>query len=324
MPNALAIDLGGTHASVAVVTENTILARQHVALNATQGLAHILPQLEGIAQQLLATCNLRTADCLGVSLSLPSLVNFRTQQVVSCNDKYPDAMQLNLSTWARDAFDLPAAIENDARAALLGEHTAGAARGVSDVLMLTLGTGIGSALLVGGKPFRTSQAQGGNLGGHIAVAVNGRPCTCGAVGCMEAEASTWALPAIVQAWPGIIGSSLASSPHVDFEMLFAAVDQGDPIARAILDHCIRVWSMGTVGLIHAYGPELVLFGGGLMQRAEDILPPLRQYVRDHAWTPTQPVQIQPAALGNEAALYAAIPLLRNALYGETVHGPYLS
>ncbi len=294
-----------------------MLAVEHRPLEATAGLAGLLPQLETIVSALLAKCDLQAEHCLGVSLSLPSLVDFRTQRIVSCNDKFPDATQIGLSAWTREAFNLPVAIENDARAALLGEHAAGSARDASDVLMLTLGTGIGSALLVGGQPFRTSQPQGGNLGGHIPLAPNGRLCTCGAIGCMEAEASTWALPVIVREWPGFTKSSLASSPHIDFERLFAACDEGDAVARAVVDHCVHIWSVGTVGLIHAYGPELVVFGGGVMRRADQILPSLTSYVHRHAWTPAGPVRVVRAALGNDAALYAAIPLLLNALHGET-------
>lgn len=317
MIRAIAIDLGGTHASVAIVEDRSLLAVRSINLEATDGLAALLPTLRTAARELLAVCSLETTSCLGVSLSLPSLVDFSAGRVVSCNDKYPDAPELDLQAWCRSTFNLPLAIENDARAALAGEHFCGAAEGASHVLMLTLGTGIGSAMLVDGHPYRTSQSQGGNLGGHIPLAINGRRCTCGAIGCMEAEASTWALPQIVRAWPGIKASPLASAPFVDFRLLIKMAEAGDISARDILSHCIHIWSVGTVGLIHAYGPEIVVFGGGVMKRADLILPTLTEYVHRHAWTPSGPVKIVPAALGNHAALHAAVPLLQNLIHGET-------
>ena len=313
MTAAIAMDLGGTHCSIAVVQDRRLLAVNDVALDALEGLGPLLPRLREETLALLRGCSLQTLDCLGVSLSLPSLVDFRQGRVVSANDKYPDAVTTDLRAWSEQAFQLPIAIENDARAALMGEHVCGAAEGAADVLMLTLGTGIGSAVLVGGKPFRTAQAQGGNLGGHIPVSLNGRRCTCGAIGCMEAEASSWALPQVVAAWPAIETSRLAGVRPLDFRGLFACANDGDPVAREIVRHCVHVWAVGVVGLVHAYGPELVVLGGGVMQNAAAILPELRAYVHRHAWMPSGAVRIEAATLGNHAPLYAAVPLLEDFL-----------
>lgn len=313
MNNALAIDLGGSHASVAVVHERSLLSSTEIPLDATRGLASLLPQLRETARSLLRSHSLTTSECLGVTLSLPSLVDFRKGRIASANDKFHDAPSLDLHAWCRDAFDLPLAIENDARAALLGEYYAGAGQGFSDVLMLTLGTGVGCAMLAGGQLYRTSQPQGGNLGGHIPVSLHGRACTCGAIGCMEAEASTWALPLIAKEWPGYTASMLARETSLNFKTLFAHADHGDTIAQEIADHCIHAWSVGTVGLVHAYGPELIIFGGGVMQSAERILPSLTEYVHKHAWAPAGPVAIVPAKLGNHAPLLAAVPLLQDFL-----------
>ena len=300
---------------MAIVEERALLATREIPLDARHGLARMLPRLAMEAAGLLQSCSLRKADCLGVSLSLPSLVDFAAGRIVSANDKYPDAVDLDLQAWCEDAFGLSLVIENDARAALLGESFCGAAEGAMDVLMLTLGTGIGSAVLVGGKPFRTTQAQGGNLGGHIPVAVRGRRCTCGAIGCMEAEASSWALPLIAAEWPGFSRSALARAPRIDFEALFDCAQAKDEVAGEIVEHCLRVWSVGVVGLVHAYGPELVVLGGGVMHNADAILPALSAYVDRHAWTPSGAVRIVPARLGNHAPLHAAIPLLQDFLRG---------
>ncbi len=310
MLHAIAIDLGGSHASVAIVYERSLLAVTEIVLNATEGLAALLPRLRRAALDLLDFCALKPSDCLGVAISLPCLVDFRAARIVSTNDKYPDAPSLDLQAWCHSAFSLPLAIENDARAALLGEHYAGAAQGFSDVLMLTLGTGIGAAMLANGTPYRTRQPQGGNLGGHIPVSLHGRPCTCGAIGCMEAEASTWALPSILREWPNAAASSLHATRVLDFATLFQHAREGDAIAKQIAGHCIHVWAAGTVGLVHAYGPELVIFGGGVIKNAELILPTLTEYVHRHAWTPSGAVAVLPAALGSHASLHAAIPLLQ--------------
>lgn len=316
MTVALACDLGGTHFSTAIVQDCSLLAVRDVPTDSKEGLAAVLPLMHSTFLELLHTSSVNLSDCLGVALSLPSLVDFTRGRIVSTNDKYADAPSLDLHGWCRNAFGLPLVLENDARAALRGEHLCGAAVGYADVLLLTIGTGIGSAFLMGGLPFRTKGLQGGNLGGHIPVSINGRPCTCGAIGCMEAEASSWSLPAIVADWPGVANSALNGLPSINFKELFRCADHGDPVAQQILAHCIHVWSVGTVGLVHVYGPQRIVFGGSVMRRADRILPQIDTYVKRHAWTPSGPVSIVPATLGNHAALYGAIPLLQEFLQGE--------
>ena len=315
MTIAIGCDLGGTHLSVAVVQDRTLLAVRDVPVESKLGLKVLLPLIDRTIRELLVSSALQPSDCLGLALALPSLVDVKQARVVSANDKYPDAPSLDLHGWCDATFGLPLVIENDARAALRGEHFCGAGEGYADVLLLTLGTGIGSALIVNGAPYRTRHVQGGNLGGHIPVSLHGRKCTCGAIGCMEAEASSWSLPFIVAEWPGIENSSLYGFASIGFKELFRHANAGDAVACQIVDHCIHVWSVGAVGLIHAYGPELIIFGGGVMASADQILAPIQSYVTRHAWTPSGAVTIVPAMLGNHAALHGAVPILCDFLYG---------
>jgi glucokinase len=308
MRHAIAIDLGGSHASLGLVSENVLLATREIHVEATAGLLPLLPRLRECSFQLLEEQGLKIADCMGVALSLPSLVDFHARRIASANNKYPDATKIDLQQWSRDTFRLSLVLENDARAALLGEATAGVLRGCRDALMLTLGTGVGCAVLVGGKLFRTMQPQGGNLGGHIPVRLDGRQCVCGAFGCMESEASGWALPLIAQEMTGFTKSTLKRETKLDFATVFAHSDAGDVVAAAVINHCLKVWSIGLVGLVHAYGPQMVVLGGGVAARP-DVLPAIAEYVQRYAWAPAGAVEIVTAQLGNRAPLYAAVPLL---------------
>jgi glucokinase len=127
---------------------------------------------------------------------------------------------------------------------------------------------------------------------------------------VEAEASTWALPVICRSWPGFASSALAREPILDFAALFRWSEAGDAIAAQIRDHCLHVWAAGAVGLIHAYDPELLVFGGSVMKSSEQILPFLETYTGAHAWTPWGRVRLCASQLGAEAPLLGAIPLLR--------------
>jgi len=248
-------------------------------------------------------------ECAGIALGFAGLVDARSGRVLSTNAKYDDALSVDLPAWSREAFGLAFRIENDARMALLGENYAGAARGFSDVVMITLGTGVGGAALIEGKLLRGKHMQAGCLGGHIPVLFSGRKCTCGNIGCAEAEASGWALPLIVKEWPGIEKSSLASHAEIDFKDLFEAARRGDAIAIAIRDRCLNVWAADAVGLVHMYDPEVIVIGGGVMKSADAIIPYVQEYVSKYAWTPWGKVQVRAAELGNHAGLLGAIPLL---------------
>lgn len=313
MPSpAIAIDLGGSHATIAIVRSAELLAFDQVALDSTQPLLPELDVFARVIRELLAKLELHASQCQGIALGFCGLADARTGRVLSTNKKYEDAPSIDFSEWARRNFSLPFAIENDARMALLGERHVGAAKGYDDVVMVTLGTGIGGAAMIEGQLLHGKHAQAGCLGGHLPARVGGRPCTCGAIGCLEAEASGWSLPLIAREWEGFEASALAKT-EINFRALFELADSGDRVAREVRDHCLLVWATGTVGLIHAYDPELLVFGGGVMRSGHVILPYIQEYVNAHAWTPWGEVQAVAAQLGNDAGLFGAAPLLASVV-----------
>ncbi len=306
---ALAIDFGGTHATLGVIEDRTILAAETIDTDRAKSLGAVLPRIAETFQSLLQNLSLRFSDCAGVGVGFAAIVDSRTGRVLATNEKYPDSREIDIPAWSQKTFGLRLRIENDARMALLGEFYAGAARDFTEVVMMTLGTGIGGVAMIEGKLLRGKHAQAGCLGGHIPVLYNGRPCNCGAIGCAESEAGGWALPSVVKEWPGISGSTLAKYKAVGFKELFAESARGDAIAGAIRDRCLNIWAVDAVGLVHAYDPEIIVIGGGVMQSADIIIPYVEGYVQKHAWTPWGKVQVRPAKLGNNAALLGAIPLL---------------
>jgi glucokinase len=306
---AIGIDLGGSHATIALVKDDQILGSRRVSLDSTQPLRPALDVFAEAIRKLLAELQMDVTKCEGLALGFCGLADARIGRVVSTNKKYEDATSIDFNAWCRQEFGLRFGIENDARMALLGERHAGAARGCDNVVMITLGTGIGGAAMIEGKLLRGKHAQAGCLGGHLPAKVGGRPCTCGAIGCLEAEASGWSLPFLASEWLGFSASKLAGQENIDFKMLFELADAGDRVAVEVLDYCLKVWATGAVGLIHAYDPERIVIGGGVMRSAAVIIPYIQAYVKQHAWTPWGKVEIVAAQLGNDAGLFGAIPLL---------------
>ncbi|HLJ90816.1 MAG TPA: ROK family protein [Candidatus Angelobacter sp.] len=306
---ALAIDLGGTHATCAVVEDRELKASITLPMESSRGLRPALPLFVDAFRKLMDQTGLKLDQCAGLAFGFAGLVSFKTGRVVSTNQKYDDALEVDLPAWCKESLGLPLRIENDARMALLGEYYAGAAQGFSDVVMMTLGTGIGGAAMIEGKLLRGKHSQAGCLGGHIPVLFTGRRCTCGNIGCAEAEASGWALPLIVKGWPGVRESTLAKHESPGFLELFDAAGKGDPVAEAIRNRCLHVWAAAASGLIHMYDPEIVVVGGGVMKSGAVILPYMQNYVSTYPWTPWGKVQVRAASLGNHAGLLGAIPLL---------------
>jgi glucokinase len=216
--------------------------------------------------------------------------------------KFDDARALDLDEWARQRFSLPITISNDANAALAGEWHFGAARGCRSVVMVTLGTGIGTSVVIDGVPLRGEHGQAGNLGGHFVQSLAPRPCPCGNAGCVESEASGWAVEQLARQDDRYAHSALASELRTDLAAIFRWAAGGDELALQLREHCIGVWAGLAVTLIHAYDPERLVFGGGVMQSSDQIIPAIAEHVQRHAWTPWGNVQVMAATLGNDAAL----------------------
>ncbi len=305
---AIGIDLGGSHVTIAVVKDDQVLASQRISLDSAQPLRPALDLFAAAIRKLLKELQMNASEGEGAALGFCGLADARIGRVVSTNKKYEDAPSIDFNAWCKEEFGLRFGIENDARMALLGERHVGAARGCDNLVMITLGTGIGGAAMIEGKLLRGKHAQAGCLGGHLLAKVGGRPCTCGAVGCLEAEASGWALPLMAREWKGFAASKLATQ-NINFQMLFELADAGDPVAGEIREYCLKVWAAGAVELIHAYDPEKIVIGGGVMRSAAIILPYIQAYVNEHAWTPWGKVEVVAAQLGNDAGLFGAIPLL---------------
>jgi len=306
---ALAVDLGGSHATCALVEDQAIIGAKTLATEGSVGLAPILPFLADALRAVMHEAGVVTSQCAGLALCFCGLVDHANAKVISTNAKYDDAPRLDLKGWCEQSLGVPFAIENDARMALLGESYAGAARGFDDVVMVTLGTGIGGVAMIQGRLLRGKHSQAGCLGGHFPVLFDGRQCTCGAIGCAEAEAAGWSLPEVCRGARGFASSPLAKGP-ITFERLFGYAEEDDPVAVEVRERCFAVWAALTVGLIHAYDPEVVIFGGGVMKSASTILPYLQTYANRHAWTPWGKVTLRCAQLGSQAALLGAIPLLQ--------------
>jgi glucokinase len=306
----LVADAGGTRIKVALMRNQSVLAQECLVARSHEGFAPQLPRIVVAFENLCARTGIKPRDCSALGLAFPSLIDLDKGRVRSAYVKYEDAPGLDLPGWARDTLGLPLILENDARMALLGEWKAGAGRGSDDLVMVTLGTGLGTAALIRGHLVRGKHGQAGVLGGHLTVHQNGRRCTCGNRGCAEAEASTYALPSIATEQADFSRSALRELKVIDYAAVMRLAREEDPCAMALRTQAIEIWSSMIVNLIHAYDPERVIVGGGILAGAADFFPALEHRVQAHAHTPWGHVAILSAELGDGAALFGGEYLVR--------------
>lgn len=279
-----AIDAGGTRIKLGLVESGCVQSRTTLEARSDEGLAAALPRIAAGLRKL------SSEPVSGVGMAFPSLVE--GNRIIGDVGKYRDAEQIDLAVWADQEFRADFAVENDARMATIGEWQYGGGRGFDDVVMVTLGTGIGTGVISEGRVLRGKHGSAGILGGHMTAQVGGEPCPCGNSGCWETLASN---------------AALMRKGKPDLAAIFG---RGDDEANALRDHCLEVWGALAVSLIHAYDPAILVFGGGVMASGEAVLQPVRRAIADHAWTPWGAPKVVSSELGDDAALLACEWLLQ--------------
>jgi glucokinase len=302
------IDLGGTRTKYGLVDAGSLVCCASCESNAQGSLEDHLNQVLELLRAMCARQGIALTECAGLGVLSTGLVDNREMRVLSTNGKYEAATEFDFQQWARQCAGLELRLENDARGALLGEWSSGAGRGVDNLVMVTFGTGVGTAVLLDGQLLTGPHFSAGILGGHILVNSGGRRCTCGAVGCLETEASGWALPILIQAHADYPNSSLQGLETVGFREVIEHAEAGDVCAKDVLEHCLRYWGEALVSYIHSFDPERMILGGGIMNAPEWLLDRFKQTVADYAWSKPGQVELVKAAHPNDAGLLGAAAL----------------
>ncbi|MGJ5624338.1 ROK family protein [Mediterraneibacter gnavus] len=238
-------------------------------------------------------------QCVGVGIGVPGTVD-RKKGIVrySNNIRWEDVpLVKEMSTY----LPIPVEIANDADCAALGETIAGAGKECSDVVMITLGTGVGGGVVLDGEIYE-GRGIGGSELGHMVIVENGEPCTCGRRGCLEAYASATALKR---------EAKRISKKELTPSEIFALAKQGDPAMKEVVETYIRRLGLGIVNIVNIFRPQLVLLGGGISGQGESLLVPLRRILREECFGGERGdvPEIEEAVLGNNAGIIGAAGLL---------------
>ena len=298
-------DFGGTNLRAALVAESgEVLARREVptpaAGTAEEALASVDALLAdiraGAAESPVAAC-IAAAGLIdaerGLVLVSPNVHSFRN---------------LPLGEALAKRTGLPAAIENDASAAALGEHRFGAARGARHVLHATLGTGIGGGIVIDGRLHRGAAGLAGEIG-HVVIDAAGPVCACGSRGCIEALAGGVAFGRRAQrllesgAAPALAGLCAGREPTA--ADLARAAARGDTAALAEIRNGGHLLGVGLAGLVNVLNPDVVTLSGGLLGMGEPLLESLREAMAANAYGPAAATPVRVSELGEDAGLLGA-------------------
>ncbi|WP_254157852.1 ROK family protein [Chryseosolibacter indicus] len=306
MKVAVGIDMGGTKIKLGLIREGAIIAQSSLAASSHINLIARLAEIADKVDEMLAENN---AEPTGIGIAFPGIIDSTRYKVLSKYVKYPDSQGVNFSRWAIERWNIPVALENDAKAALIGEWQFGNGRGSNNLLLITLGTGVGSAVMIDGRLLSGRNFTAGNLGGHMTINVHGKVCNCGNIGCVETEGSTWALADQVKNAPDYTDSSLSKESNIDFKHLFTHAANGDRLAQQVQDKCLKTWSLGIINLIHAFDPDRVVIGGGIMESHHILLPYIHWMITRHSWVKDNPPELVAAAHPQTAGMLGMYHLL---------------
>jgi glucokinase len=288
---AIGVDLGGTKILAGVVARDGSIVRRHERPTPQDSQEHVLAELEAAVSELLDD------SISSVGFGVPSPIDQTRGVVVRCvNVPLEDAP---LRDRMRERFGIPVGLDNDANAAAIGEWRTGAGRGEDDLVMLTLGTGVGGGVVSGGRPFRGSNGAGAELG-HVVIVHDGRPCqgACTGRGHLEAYVSGSAATAAARE---IFG------PSADAHRLVRLANEGDARAKELLEEVGGYLGSGIGSFVNVFGPRVVVLGGGFGVAAYDYLRgPAEAVARREALEPMRStMRVAKAELGTAAGLIGA-------------------
>jgi glucokinase len=310
-PETVGVDLGGTKVLVGVIGEHRKVLYEDQERSAGQGQDELLETLEREVREALEAC----PNVAAVGLGIPCTID--RQRGIAISAVNLPLHNVPIRDRMRERLGIPVFIDNDANVAALAEHRFGAAKGASDAVMLTIGTGIGGGVIIDGEVYRGATGAASEPG-HMVIDFDGPPCqgNCPNHGCLETFASGTALgregrEAAEDNPESALGRVLAEGGVIDGKAVTDAANDGDPVAVAVVEEAGRRLGAGLSGLANIFEPEVIVIGGGVTKVIGELMvAPAREELRARALPPMNETPVRMAALGTEAGMVGAAEMAR--------------
>ena len=312
----LAIDLGGTKILAAIISnKGKIVAKKHHPTLADEGPQPVINRIFSAIDHLLSLRNIAPSQLDSISIAAAGAINYE-KGLITSSPNLPGWYDIPLREIIEEKYRVSTFLINDASAAALGEHQFGAGKGVNNLILLTMGTGIGGGIIVNGKLYSGVSGCAGELG-HMTIDVNGPRCRCGNIGCLEMLASGTAVAEEAirrirqggkSSLSGIVEGKIENITAEEVEM---AARGGDSLALEVILKAATYLGVGMVNLVNIFNPEMIIVGGGMSKMGDLLLEPARQIVRERAFQlAAQAVRIVPVQLGENAGVLGAAVFAR--------------
>ena len=314
--NRIGIDVGGTNVKIALVdTKGKIVYSNSVPTRAEMGYEYTVNNIKQAIYDLLKETKLTTKDIEGIGFGFPGQVDYKAG-IVRNAPNIPGWVEVPIAKLIEDEFKIPTRVDNDVRCAALGELNYGAGKGCENLICITVGTGIGSGLILNGKLVRGASNAAGEIG-HIKLQMNGGPiCGCGDTGCLEAFASGPSIVAMAEDY--IRGGKstkfreMASGGQITPYIVCEAAKAGDPVAQRIFTIMGEYIGIGLASVVNLLNPERIIVGGGVADAGEILLAPMAEALKKRAMKIAgAAVEIVPAQLGNTAGVIGSSLLIES-------------
>lgn len=317
----LGFDVGGTATKIGILDENAvILAQGSTPTGVGKPYPEIIRNMAEYAVSLLKTLGMTADDITAIGVGVPGVASNQTGMVMRCvnmdwwNIPFREEMQKYIAK--------PVILDNDANLAGYAESVCGVSAGTNSSVFITLGTGVGSGLILFGRPWSGAHSAGAELG-HIIMKIDGVPCTCGRKGCLERYCSTTALIRIAREAAEAHPESMlwTVSDHnldnLNGKNIFACAMQADPIALQVFDEYIHNLCLALSSVICMLDPEVIVLGGGLSKDGDFLLGAIQRHIRDYLAFPEAPfADIKIATLGANAGFIGAAMLAKLTMEDE--------
>lgn len=306
----IAVDLGGTRIRVALVSESGELEHRLDSLSHTEeGPKAVIQRMGRLVNRLADEMSLPADTPVGVGS--PGPLNPRTGTVLY-TPNLPGWRDVPLVEWLTDFTGRRVALANDGNCGTLGEMKFGSAKGVSDLVYLALGTGVGGGIVSNGRLVDGVRGLGAEVG-HFVVSLDGPRCTCGSVGCLEAFTAGWAIRreamAVATTADGDAMTKLADGGDLHAGIVADAARQGDPAASLILARASRALGAAMGAFTNLLNPSMIVFGGGLVEIGDLLIEPAKRYMMMHSFVDfRKDVTVTYSSLGHDTGIYGAAAL----------------
>ncbi len=311
------IDFGGMSAKAGLFdAKSKLIAKDTVKTSKDDNYVTTVAKMAQLVKKLCADQGIALKNVKRVGLASPGVIDSEEGVVVRWGNY--DWSDKPLAKDMRAALGVDVRVVNDANAAAYGEAVYGAAKAYRNSILITLGTGVGSGIIIDGKLFEGAQGAGAEAG-HMVIQVGGVPCGCGRRGCFEQYASASALirdtkKAMFEDKESSMWELVGKDPEkVDGRTAFDAAKAGDATAQKVVKNYIMYLGEGILNLVNIFRPDAVIVGGGICNEGEYLLAPLRKYVAERLYVGVDrvPLALNRAALGNDAGIYGALAFAMN-------------